>query len=434
MSGVVFLSGYKMLNGKELTIGKPIITLLPQGDLVFPLTNENGNVSKAVVNKGDKVLVGQVLCEGLDNKSANIISSVSGIVKNIEERLMANGKKSLAVIIENDNEYLAVEDYGVESDYNKLSKEEIINKIKNAGVVGLGGSGNPTYLKLKQKSFDKITNIIINAVETDMFLTSDYSAITEMPDKVLLGADILLKLFENAKINIAIGANMTKAIKLLEEENTNNKITIKPVKANHPIGEERNLVHKILGTKLSMKVPLESKGIIVNNVSTLIAIYDAVKLGTPLTEKIVTVTGDGIAKPTNFKVKVGTNYNELIEAAGGPLDGVKKVVSGTVMGGQALISLDVPVTKTTKGIVLFLHEFEEDTASACIRCGKCYEVCSKNLLPARLAAFADKGNEDGFIKLNGMECCECGNCTFICPARRKVSHSIKLGKTLWAEK
>lgn len=435
MSNATFLGGFKVLDGKKLTKNKPITSLKPLGELVFPLYQYNGGVANTLVSKGDAVLVGQIIGVSSDDYKTNIISSVSGKVKVIETRLSPAGNKIESIVIENDNKYETIESYGIKEDYTKLTKVRIIEKIQNAGIIGLGGAGFPTHIKLQYAKANKIKYIIINALESDMFVTSDSSSTETYSSKVVEGAKILLQLFENAKVTIAIGTNMPKAIELIKEKlSQEDRVEMKVLKPNYPIGEERQMIYALTKRKLPLStLPIEA-GYIINNVSTIIAIYDAVALGMPLIERVVTVTGDAIKEPANFRVRIGTSHAEIVEAAGGFVTEPKKVVSGGLMSGKALYSLEVPVTRMTNAIVAFVSDEDSYSAKACIRCGKCIEVCPSKIMPVELARLAERENTKVFIKLNGLECIECGYCTFICPAKRKLLQSIKYGKDIYKNK
>ena len=425
-----FKGGIHPNDGKEISKNTPIKEILPKGNLVYPMSQHIGAPAKAIVEVGDKVLVGQKIGEATGFISANVISSVSGVVKAIEPRLIASGNKVMSIIIENDNEYKTISGVGEKRDYTKLSKEEIRNYIKEAGIVGLGGAGFPTNVKLTPKDDDAIDYVIVNAVECEPYLTSDYRVMLEMPEKIIGGLKVILHLFPNAKGIIAIEDNKPEAIKILRKATEGeNNISIKVLKTKYPQGSERAVIFASTGRKINSKMLPADAGCVVDNVDTVVAIYMAVCESTPLMRKIITVTGDAINNPRNFEVKTGTNYSELVEEAGGFKETPEKIISGGPMMGTAIFTLDIPVTKTSSALLCFLKdEVAENEPTACIRCGRCVSVCPQKLMPAKLSVLADHNQFDEFEKLYGAECVECGSCSFICPAKRNLAQSMKTGR------
>jgi len=422
-----FSGGIHPNDHKEMSKDIPIKEVITNGELVYPMSQHIGAPSKPIVSIGEKVFVGQKIGEAVGFISANIISSVSGIVKAIEPRLTVSGNKVLSIIVKNDNEYKSVEGLGEKRDYTKLSKEEIRSYVKEAGIVGLGGAGFPNHIKITPKDDNSIEYIIVNAVECEPYLTSDYRVMIEFSEKVVLGLKVMLSLFPKAKGIIAIENNKPEAIKVMKkavekEEN----ISVISLKTKYPQGSERKLIYATTGKKLNSSMLPSDVGCIVDNVDTVVAIYMAVCESTPLMRKIITVTGDAIKNPGNFSVKIGTSYSEVIEEIGGFKEKPKKIISGGPMMGVAMFSLDVPVTKTSSALLAFLEdEVGTSETTACIRCGRCIEVCPSKLMPEKMFTYAEKFNNDEFISLNGMECYECGSCTYVCPAKRKITQSIK---------
>lgn len=425
MGKSTFMGGIHPFEGKELTMDKPTTVLLPKGDLIFPMSQHIGGPAKPVVAKGDNVLVGQKIGEATGFISANVISSVSGTVKAIEKRLTVTGKLVEAVIIENDNEYTKVEGYGEERDYNRLSQKEIREAIREAGIVGLGGAGFPTDVKLTPKNEDAIDYIVINGAECEPYLTSDYRLMIEEPEKVIGGLKILFKLFTNAKGIIAIEDNKPEAIKKFKELTVGeDNIEIQSLKTKYPQGGERQLVYVTTGRKLNSKKLPSDVGCIVNNVASVAAIYMAVAKNTPLIERIVTISGDAINKPGNFKVLIGTNFSDIVEAAGGFKSQPEKIIFGGPMMGLAMYTYDLPVTKVASSLLAVLHDEAAVEESPCIRCGRCTEVCPMKLVPVGIAKAAAHNDEDKFLAMDGMECCGCGCCSFVCPAKIGLAQKI----------
>jgi electron transport complex protein RnfC len=378
-----------------------------------------------MVAKGDTVMIGQIIGEAHGIISSNIISSVSGTVKAIDRRLTAAGKMEESIVITNDNEYTKIEGYGQDRDYMTMSKEDIRKAVKEAGIVGLGGAGFPTHVKLTPKDEGKIDYVIVNGAECEPYLTSDYRLMMEESKAVLEGLKIILRLFDNAKGIIAIEDNKPDAIERLRElSSVESNIEVQAIKTKYPQGGERQLVYATTGRKLNSKLLPADIGCIVNNVATVAAVYMAVAKSTPLTQRIVTISGDAVAEPQNFKVPFGMNFSEILEAAGGFKNQPEKIVFGGPMMGKAMYTYDVPVTKTANSLLGFIKDEAAVEESACILCGKCYFKCPLNLLPMKLQLMGLNNEYDKFVELDGMECCGCGCCSYICPANRSLTQTI----------
>ncbi|GLC78762.1 electron transport complex subunit RsxC [Lacrimispora brassicae] len=427
MGLATFKGGIHPYEGKELSENKPVQVLQPKGEMVFPLSQHIGAPAKPLVAAGDQVLVGQKIGEPGGFISACVISSVSGTVKTIEPRLVSGGSLVLSVIIENDGKYQTVEGFGKERDPKTLSKEEIRNLVKEAGVVGLGGAGFPSHVKLTPKDESKIDTVIVNGAECEPYLTSDYRMLLEEPESIIKGLNIILQLFDNAKGVIAIESNKPEAIKLMTElVKDEPRITVCPLQTKYPQGGERTLIYAVTGRKINSTMLPADAGCMVDNVDTVISIYNAVAKSIPLIRRIITVTGDAITNPQNYNVRIGTSYTELLEASGGFRTEPAKVISGGPMMGQALFNFNIPVTKTSSALTcLTKDEVAENAPSACIRCGRCVKVCPGNIVPQMIMEAAERSDMERFIKLNGMECCECGCCAYICPARRPLTQAFK---------
>ena len=410
---------------KELSKDQKIVELRPKGELVFPLSQHIGAPAKPVVAIGDQVLRGQQLAEAGGFVSAPIYSSVSGIVKAIEPRLTAQGSKTDSIVVQNDNEYKEVA-FDTPKALDKLSKKEILEQIQNAGIVGMGGAGFPTHVKLSPKEPEKIEYVIANGAECEPYITADYRRMLEYPEELVAGMRAVLKLFDNAKGVFAIEDNKMDCIQaltaLVQDEEQMEVVTLK---TKYPQGGERQLIYAVTGRQLNSSLLPADVGCVVDNVETLYAICNAVTKGIPPMERITTVTGEGIAKPANYKVFFGTNQSELIEAAGGYNGTPAKVISGGPMMGFSMISTDVPVTKTSSCVLCMdKDEVAMYKTTACINCGKCIEACPSRLAPKMIAKLADRNDEEGFEKHDGMECMECGSCSYMCPARIPLKQSI----------
>ena len=407
---------------RAVTVLKPT-----SGEMVYPLSQHIGAPAKAIVKVGDEVLVGQKIAEAGGFISAVVVSSVSGKVKKIEPRVTAGGAKSISIVIENDGQYTAVEVLGEDRDATKLSKQEIRDIVREAGIVGLGGAGFPTNVKLTPKDESKIDYIIVNGAECEPYLTCDYRMMIEEPERLIGGLKVMLQLFENAKAVIGIENNKPKAIeKLRALVKDEPKISVEALRTKYPQGGERSLIYAVTGREINSSMLPADAGCVVDNVNTVMAIYDAVCKRTPILERVITITGDAIKEPQNFKVRTGMNYNDIIEAAGGFKADPKKILSGGPMMGQAMYTTDVPVTKNSSSLTCFLEdEVEKNPESPCIRCGRCGEVCPEFLVPVLMMKSCMNGDSAGYEKLYGMECIECGSCSYICPARRPLTQAFK---------
>ncbi|MCR4588937.1 MAG: electron transport complex subunit RsxC [Lachnospiraceae bacterium] len=426
MASSTFLGGVHPYDGKDLSKDKPIKDVLPKGDLVYPLSQHIGAPAKPVVAKGDHVLTGQMIAEAGGFVSAPIYASVSGTVKAIEPRRIVTGDSVNSIVIENDGLYEEVE-YPQRKPVEEMTKEEIIESVRTAGVVGMGGAGFPTAVKLSPKEPDKIDYIIANCAECEPYLTSDYRRMIENPELLIGGLKIMLQLFDHAQGILAVEENKPDAIKLLKEKTKDEpRISVRPLKTKYPQGAERMIIYACTGRKINSKMLPADAGCIVDNVDTIVAINDAVRNGRPLMYRIVTVTGDAIKDPRNFRVRIGTNYHELIEEAGGFIKDPEKIISGGPMMGFGIFDTNVPTTKTASALLcLSRDDVSRMEPSACINCGQCVEACPEQLIPSHLATYSEHHNEEAFLKNNGLECVECGCCSFVCPAKRPLTQYIK---------
>lgn len=426
MARLTFTGGIHPYDGKELSKDKPIQEILPKGELVYPLSQHIGAPAKPIVAKGDRVLAGQKIAESVGFVSAPVHASVSGTVKSIEPRRVVTGEQVMSIIVENDGLYEDVGFYPV-APVEKLDREEILQIINEAGIVGMGGAGFPTHVKLSPKEPRKIEYVIANCAECEPYLTSDYRRMKEEPDKLIGGLKMLLKLFGNAQGILAVEDNKPDCVALLKQLTRDEKrLSVRALKTKYPQGAERQLIYAVTGRKINSFMLPADVGCVVNNVDTLVSVFRAVAEGRPLMERIVTVTGDAIVNPRNFRVRIGTNYRELAEEAGGFRGEPAKIICGGPMMGFGMFDLNVPVSKTSTALIaLSKDEVSALEPGPCINCGRCVEVCPGRIVPSLLADYAERFDEEAFLKHNGLECCECGCCSYICPAKRHLTQEIK---------
>ena len=422
-----FRGGIHPDDGKAMSKDKPIREVLPKGELVYPLSQHIGAPAKAIVAKGDHVLAGQKIAEAGGFVSANIFASVSGTVKAIEARLGVAGGMQESIVIENDGLYEEVE-FSPERKLADISGKEIIEIIKEAGIVGMGGAGFPTHVKYMPKDPSAIDHIIVNCAECEPYLTSDYRRMMEEPEKIVGGLQAAMKIFDGrAKGVLAVEDNKKDAAaKLREAAKGIPDIEVVELKTKYPQGAERQLIFAVTGRQINSSMLPADAGCVVNNCDTIHAIYEAVHFGRPVMKKVMTITGNAIKEPQNLRVRTGTNFRELIEEAGGFTSEPEKIIAGGPMMGIPLISLDVPVVKTSSAILCMTKdEVAACEETACINCGRCVSVCPGRIIPAKLADYAKRHDKESFEKANGMECCECGCCSYICPAKRPLTQYIK---------
>ena len=422
-----FKGGVHPYEGKELSAEKPVEAIKPGKELVYLLSQHIGAPAKPIVAKGDRVLVGQKIAEAGGFVSAPIHASVSGTVSRIEKRKNATGGYVDAIVIENDDLYESVS--FEEADPDALSREEILNRIREGGVVGMGGAGFPTAVKLSPKDPSVVDHILVNGSECEPYLTSDYRCMLEFPEKIVGGLEIILKLFKpECKGVICIEDNKPKAIEVMRKAAAGkSRISVAVMKTKYPEGAERCLINAITGRYVNSRMLPADAGCVVDNIDTVIAVYEAVKYGKPVIDRVFTVSGDAPVNPRNFRVPVGMNYAEIIEAEGGFKATPEKVISGGPMMGFALYDLNIPVTKTSGAITAFLQdEVSRSTPSACINCGRCVKGCPARLLPCRLADFAEHNDEKSFEEYYGLECVNCGSCSYSCPAKRPLAAEINM--------
>lgn len=418
-----FNKGGIILRDNKFSAACPI-EVFPLPEIVsIPLSQHFGTPALPVVHINEKVKTGQLIGKAQENISANIHSSVSGTVIGINE-------KNITIKTEEDTWLENIDRSDILKNYLSFSSEEIIRKIKDAGIVGMGGATFPTHLKLTYKGENKFELLVINGAECEPYITSDHRLMLEKGEELIAGIQLLMKAINVENAVIGIEGNKKDAIEHLEKLTRNNeKIKIVSLKPKYPQGSEKQLIKAITGKEIPLKKLPVDMGFAVQNISTVYAVYEAVQKNKPLIERVVTVSGSNIKNPSNFLVRIGTHVKELIARAGIKDENTEKVITGGPMMGKAVESYDIPVTKGITAILVFSKkDIREIKPRNCIRCGKCIEVCPQGFEPYIFAILSE--NEDfenpEIKKMNN--CLECGSCTYVCPSGRPLLSFIKEGK------
>ena len=403
---------------------------------VFPLSQHIGAPAKPVVAKGDKVKVGTLIAEAGGFVSAPIYSSVSGTVLKIDTAIDATGyRKPVIVITTEGDEWEESIDRSDKlerlEDHPELTPEEIVERVKHGGITGMGGAGFPTHVKLCPPPTAKAECVIINAVECEPYITSDYRLMMEHPDEIVVGLQLLMKAAKVSRGYIGIEQNKPKAIDLLSEKTANlSGIEVVALKTKYPQGGEKQLVDAVTGRQVPAPpaIPV-NVGAIVQNVGTAFAVYQAVMKHKPLFERYTTVSGKRLAHPANFLVRMGTPMSQLIDICGGMPEGDNKVLAGGPMMGRSLMTTDVPICKGTNAVtILSDDDAKRKPVQPCIRCAKCVSVCPMGLEPYLLAKLSAHKFYDRAEHEDITSCISCGSCQFTCPSHRPLLDNISLGK------
>ena len=415
MGLLTFKGGIHPDDGKRFSKDQAIRPVMPKGEMIYPLSQHIGAPAIPVVKKGDHVLKGQMIADAGGFVSAPVYASVSGTVKGLEQRFNPAGTRTECIVIENDGAYEEVT-YDPVKPLAEQSRDEIL----------MGGAGFPTRVKLSPKEPDKIEYIIANCAECEPYITADYRRMLENTEELVSGMRVVLSLFPNAKGYFAVEDNKKDCAEKLRAAIAGEpRMEVKLLMTKYPQGAERQLIYAVTKRAINSAMLPADAGCIVDNVETLIGIHTAVVEGRPLTERVVTVSGDAVSDPGNFKVLLGTSHQELIEAAGGFTAEPEKLISGGPMMGFAMVTADAPVTKTSSSILAFKEDvIAKNPETACINCGRCVEVCPSRIIPSRLADYALRHDEESFVAMNGLECVECGSCSYVCPAKRQLKQAI----------
>jgi electron transport complex protein RnfC len=418
----------------KLSANSPIEKLPLPKAVYLTISQHIGAPAEVVVERKEKVKVGQVIATAKGYVSSNIHSTVSGVVTKVDTVLDSSGYKRHAVTIRvKDDEWVeGVElDDELKKDFD-LTKDEIVKKIMEAGVVGLGGAAFPSHVKLVPPKGKKAEILIVNGVECEPFLTADHRLMVEKSEEILVGIDILKKALEVEKVAIGVESNTPDALAIFEKLTKNRPdVEVYPLKVKYPQGGEKQLIKAVTGQEVPTGgLPIDV-GAIVHNVGTVFSVYEAIQKNKPLVERVVTVTGKSLENPSNYKVRIGTPVSDLITAAGGLPEDTGKIINGGPMMGKALSDVTVPVTKGTSGILLIPEdEGRRGEVQSCIRCSRCVGVCPMGLEPYLLMTLVEKKLDDRAKDEDLFDCIECGSCNYICPSNRPMLDYIRLGKKI----
>jgi len=401
--------------------------------VIIPLDQHIGAPSTPVVVVGDKVKVGQLIGKATGFMSANTHSSVSGTISKIDTYIDAFGYKKPAIYINIEgDEWLEGIDTSNKLIQNcTLSSKEIIQKINNAGIVGLGGACFPTHIKLCPPSNCKIDTLIINAVECEPYLTHNHQLMIEKGEEIIVGVNILMKALEVEKAIIGIEENKANAIEYLKKITLSNKnIEVVTLKTKYPQGGEKQLIQACTNREVKSGALPASVGVVVQNVATVYAVYEAVQLNKSLIEVFVTISGPELLHPGNFKIRIGTSLSDALKMAGGMPENTEKIIGGGPMMGRAFLTADIPATKRSSGLLLLPEkQAKRLEPSTCIRCGKCVYACPMGLEPFLLGILSELQIWDKLEESHVTDCIECGSCMFTCPSHRPILDYVRMGKS-----
>lgn len=424
-----FKGGIHPPHSKKSTEALAVITAVEPKMVFIPMRQHIGAPCDPIVKKGDLVKKGQVIGEASAFISTYVHASVSGTVVDVKPVDVLGGQE-MCVIIESDGQDEWHESVAPKGNPKDLSVEELLKIIKEAGIVGMGGAGFPTHIKLTPPKEKGIDTLIINGAECEPYLTADHRLMLETPEKIISGVEIMMKVLGVNKAYIGIEDNKMDAIeKVKQAAAKNGSIEVVALHAKYPQGAEKQLIYACTGRMVpSGGLPMDAQAV-VNNVATAAAISDAVLLGRPLIERICTITGSAVSSPKNLKIKNGTVLKEIVEQCGGLKVDAGKIILGGPMMGLASHTLEIPSTKTTSGILIMTEaEAAPKEPGNCIKCNKCVSICPAFLQPLYMSAYSLKSDYEGAEKFKVMDCIECGSCSFICPANRPLLPSIRVAK------
>jgi electron transport complex protein RnfC len=425
-----FPGGIHPHDEKHYSKDAPIEVMPLPAKVVIPLSQHIGAPSKPVVKIGDEVKTGQVISEAGGFVSIPMHASITGKVTKIASYPHPTGTTQMAVEITGNGEDNWVE-LTDDANYMDLGTDEMKARIAAAGICGMGGAGFPTHVKLSPPAEKPIDTVVLNGVECEPFLTADYRIMLEQADDIIKGLEIIMKITGAKQGVIGIEANKPDAIKLLEQKTASLAgISVVGCKLRYPQGAEKQLIYAATRRRVPNKggLPMDV-GVVVQNVGTAIAIYEAVRYRKPLIERVITITGKIVKNPKNLKARVGTYYGELLQYCGGTTAEIGKVISGGPMMGFAIPTLDTPMTKGSSGLLIFnAEEAHKDEEHTCLRCARCVDICPMNLAPSLIASSVKYQDWDSAEKYGVMDCIKCGSCAYVCPSHIKLIQWIDIGK------
>jgi len=417
---------------KAQTQGLGIEVMPVPSELELILGQHIGAPCTATVAKRDVVTEGAVIGEVKKGLGVPLHAPVAGKIKDLglSGHPVRVSTPSITLVVDTEAEPVQYQ----RSDWQHLSSSELLSKIADAGIIGIGGAGFPTHVKLNPPPSSPVDTLVLNGAECEPYITADHRQMLENPTEIVEGAKIILKILGISECHIGIESNKPDAIRemtqaALDAADADCSIKIQPLQVKYPQGSEKQLIQAVTGRKVPAMALPSAVGVVVQNVTTAKAIFDAVVYSKPLYEKVVTIAGKGIARPANLQVKIGTKISDIVEYLGGVKPGLTKVIMGGPMMGFAISSLDIPVTKTTSAI-LFLTEDEVDTKphSQCIRCGWCLDACPMGLEPKEIGIYVEANRSEDTAQFGVFDCFECGSCAYVCPAKRPLVQFVRLAK------
>ena len=429
---LTFKGGVHPPDKKELAKDRAIKVAQAPKQVVIPLSQHIGAPCKPAVEIGQQVKKGEVVGTPQGFVSAPVHASVSGKVVSIGDFPLATGKMTLSVVIENDfqEEWTSLKDH---PDYISLPPDQLKEMVKDAGLVGMGGAAFPTHVKLSPPKEKPIDVLVINGAECEPYLTADYRLMIERPSDIIEGTKILMKILGVKKAFIGIEDNKPDAVEILKKASSGiAEITVCGLEVKYPQGAEKMLIKAAVNREVPPRALPMDVGVVVQNIGTTIAVFEAARYGKPLIERVVTVSGESINEPANLMVKIGTLVSELIKECGGFKTEAAKIISGGPMMGFAMYDLNVPVTKGTSGILALPEEglVHVDEFNPCIRCGRCIEACAMGLMPSMLSVLSERGFYEEAKEYGLFDCFECGSCTYVCPSKRPIVQFVRLAKSM----